>query len=109
MSSFPPVEENKGRHSRQQVMTTAGVAGESMAKYAPTQLSAKRKAADLTIIDSMLSRIKEDDASLSRQKDMPMASVAGKARVDVSATISDRCSFLLFCCRVVLLWIGSMS
>ncbi len=40
--------------------------------------------------ESRLSRIKEDDASHSRQKDMPMASVAGKARVDVPATISDR-------------------
>ncbi len=46
MSRLPPVEEDDGRHSRQQVMTTAGVAGESMAKYAPTHLSAKRKAAD---------------------------------------------------------------
>ncbi len=35
-----------------------------------------------------LSRRKEDDASQSRQKDMPMASVAGKARVNVPATHS---------------------
>jgi len=37
--------------------------------------------------ESTLSRIKEDDAS---QSDMPMASLAGKARVDVPATIPDR-------------------
>jgi len=90
MSGVPPIEEDDGVHSRQQVMTTAGVAGESMAKYAPTHLSPKRKAADLTISESRLSRIEEDDASQSRQKDIPMASVAGKARVDVHATISDR-------------------
>jgi hypothetical protein len=90
MSRLPPVEEDDGRHSRQQVMTTAGVAGESMAKYAPTHLSAKPKAADLMISESRLSRIEEDDASHSRQKDMPMASVAGKARVDLLATISDK-------------------
>ncbi len=40
--------------------------------------------------ESRLSRMKEDDASQSRQKDMPMASVAGKGRVDVPATISER-------------------
>ncbi|KAH8973335.1 hypothetical protein BDL97_01G041100 [Sphagnum fallax] len=90
MSRLPPVEEDDGKHSRQQVMTTARVAGESMAKYARTHLSAKRKAADFIISESRLSRIKEDDASQSRQKDMPMASVAGKARVDVLATISDK-------------------
>ncbi len=90
MSRLPPVEEDDGRHSRQQVMTTTGVASESMAKYARTHLSAKRKAADLIISESRLSCIKEDDASQSRQKDMPMASVAGKARVDVPATISDK-------------------
>ncbi len=90
MSRLPPVEEDDGRHSTQQVMTTAGVAGESMAKYAPTHLSAKRKAADLTISESRLSRIKEHDASQSRQKDMAMASVAGKSRVSVTETISAR-------------------
>ncbi len=90
MSRLPPVEEDDGRHSREQVMTTAGVAGKSMAKYASTHLSAKGKAAELMISESRLSRIKEDDASHSRQKDMPMASVAGKASVDVHATISDR-------------------
>jgi len=40
--------------------------------------------------ESRLSRIKEDDSSQSRLKDMPMASVAGKGRVHVPATISDR-------------------
>jgi hypothetical protein len=90
MSRLSPVEEDDGRHSRQQLITTAGVAGESMANYAPTHLSAKRKAADLTISESRLSRTKENDASQSRPKDMPMASVVGKARVDVPATISDR-------------------
>jgi hypothetical protein len=88
MSGLPPVEEDDGRHSRQQDMTTAGVAGESRAKYAPTRLGAKRKAADLTISESRLSRIKED-ASHARQKDMPTASVASMSRVDVDATISD--------------------
>jgi hypothetical protein len=90
MSGLPPVEEDAGRHSRQQDMTTAGVAGESRAKYAPTRLGAKRKAADLTISESRLSRVKEDVASHSRQKDMPTASVAGMSMVDVHATISDR-------------------
>jgi hypothetical protein len=89
MSRLPPVEEDDGRHSRQQLITTAGVAGESMANYAPTHLSAKPKAADLTISESRLSRTKEN-ASQSRPKDMPMASVVDKARVDVPATISDR-------------------
>jgi hypothetical protein len=90
MSGIPPFEEDDGRHSRQQDMTTAGVAGESRAKYAPTRLGAKRKTADLTISESRLSRIKEDGASHSRQKDMPTASVAGMSWVDVHATISDR-------------------
>jgi hypothetical protein len=49
----------------------------------------KRKAADLTISESRISLIKEDDASHSRQKDMPTASVAGKSRVDVSRAISN--------------------
>ncbi len=40
--------------------------------------------------ESRQSPIKEDDANHSRQNDMPMANVAGKARVDVPATISDR-------------------
>jgi hypothetical protein len=48
----------------------------------------KRKAADLTISESRISLIKEDDPSHSRQKDMPTASVAGKSRVDVSPAIS---------------------
>ncbi len=52
------------------------------------RLGAKRKAADLTISDSWISRIKQDDASHSRQKDMPTASVAGNSRVDVSPIIS---------------------
>jgi len=42
-----------------------------------------------------LESIKEDDASQSRQKNMPMANVAGKARVDVPATISDRWKALM--------------
>jgi hypothetical protein len=37
-----------------------------------------------------MSRIKEDDASDSRQKDMRTPSVAGNSRVDVPATTSDR-------------------
>ncbi len=52
------------------------------------RLGAKRKAADLTISESWISRIKQDDASHSRQKDMPTASVAGNSRVDVSPIIS---------------------
>ncbi len=52
------------------------------------RLGAKRKAADLTISESRISRIKQDDASHSRQKDMPTASVAGNSRVDVSPIIS---------------------
>ncbi|CAM6071370.1 unnamed protein product [Sphagnum tenellum] len=87
MSGVPPIEEDDGRHSKQQVMTTAGVAGESMAKYAPKHLSPKLKVADLTISESRLSRIKELVAS---QKHIPTASIAGEARVDVHATISDR-------------------
>jgi hypothetical protein len=42
-----------------------------------------------------LASIEEDDARQSRQKDMPMASVAGKAGVDVPATISDRWKALM--------------
>jgi hypothetical protein len=94
MSGLSPVEEDDGRHCRQQDMTTAGVAGESRANYAPTRLGAKRKAAHLTMSESRLSRIKGDDASHSRQKDMRTASVAGMSRVDVHATISDRCRAL---------------
>ncbi len=88
MSGLPRIEEDDGRDPRQLDMMTVGVAGESMAEYAPTHLGAKRKAADLTISESRISRIKQDDASHSRQKDMPTASVAGNSRVDVSPIIS---------------------
>lgn len=42
------------------------------------------------MVDAERRRIKQNVASHSRQKDKPMASVSGKARVDVPATISDR-------------------
>jgi len=45
MSGLPPIEEDYGRHSRQQDMTMAGDAGESRAEYAPTLLRSWRKAA----------------------------------------------------------------
>jgi hypothetical protein len=70
-------------------MMTVGDTGELMAEYAPTHLRARRKAADLTISESRISRIKEDGASHSRQKDMPTASVASKSRVDVSPAMLE--------------------
>jgi hypothetical protein len=45
MSGLPPIEEDDGRHSRQQDMTMAGDAGESRAEYAPTLLRSWRKPA----------------------------------------------------------------
>jgi hypothetical protein len=90
MSGLPRIEEYYGRDSRQLDMMTVGDTGELMAEYAPTHLRARRKAADLTISESRMSRIKEDDASDSGQEDMRTASVAGNSRVDVPAKTSDR-------------------
>jgi len=45
MSELPPIEEDDGRHSRQQDMTMAGDAGESRAEYAPALLRSRRKPA----------------------------------------------------------------
>jgi hypothetical protein len=54
-----------------------------------TLLGSTGKAADLTISESRISRIKEDGASHYRQKDMLTASIASKSRVDVSPAMLE--------------------